>query len=73
MLCIKYTWKCFQLQSIKQRSIQDQQDLLELNAAMEKMVENVRRLERRIARKKAERQKVLNRDIGRGKNGLQYS
>ena len=70
MLCIKYTWKCFQLQSIKQRSIQDQQDLLELNATMDKMVENVRKLERSIARKKAERENVLNRDKERGKNGI---
>ena len=70
MLCIKYTWKCFQLQSIKQRSIQDQQDLLELNATMDKMVENVRKLERSIARKKAERENVLNRDKERGKNGV---
>ena len=37
---------------------------------MEKMIENVRRLERSIARKKAEREKVLNRDQKRGKNEI---
>ena len=68
MLCIKYTWKLFQLQSLKQRGIQDEQDLLDLNAEKEKMVKNVRRLERNIARKKEEREKVLNRDKERGKN-----
>ena len=70
MLCIKYTWKLFQLQSLKQRSIQDEQELLEFNANKEKMVQNVRRLERNIAKKKEEREKVLNRDNERGKNGI---
>ena len=73
ILCIKYTRKCFQLQSLKKRSIQDEQDLLEANAAKENMVQSVRRLERNIARKKEEREKVLNRDNGRGKNRIRRS
>ena len=70
MLCLKYTRKCFQLHSLKQRGIQDEEDLLELNAARENMVQSVRRLERNIARKKEEREKVLNRDKERGKSGI---
>ena len=69
-LFIKDTLKCFQLRSLKQRSLQDQRDLLKLNAAKEKMAQNVRRLERNIARKKEEREKVLNRDNERGKNRI---
>ena len=69
MYHVMYYWKLFQLQSLKQRGIQDEQDLLDLNAEKEKMVKNVRRLERNIARKKEEREKVFNRDNERGKNG----
>ena len=73
ILCIKYTRKCFQLLSLKQRGIQDEEDLLELNAARENMVQSVRRLERNIARKKEEREKLLNRDNERGKNSIHRS
>ena len=73
MLFIKDTLKCFQLQRLKQRSIEDQQDLLELVAAKEKMAQKVRRLERNIARKKEEREKVSNRDNEKGKNGIRRS
>ena len=73
MFCIKYTRKCFQLQRLKQRGIQEEQDLIEVNAEKEKMVQNVRRLERNIARKKEEREKVMNRDNGRGKNRIRRS
>ena len=58
---------------MKQRGIQDEQDLLHVNAAKEHMVQNVRRLERNIARKKEEREKVMNRDNGRGKNRIRRS
>ena len=43
--------------------------MLELNAAKKKMVQDVRRLERNIARKKEER-KVSNQHKERGKNGI---
>ena len=69
MPCINYTRKCFQLRSLKQRGIHDEQGLLELNAAKEKMVQDVRRLERNIAWKKVER-KESNLDKERGKNGI---